>query len=450
VAALAACTAIVITSVWWISDKTPSGVAYAGTIAQAEYPEMVVYPDYDDYRIPDSTRWDNDAYLADLVAWERSHEEQVHQGSGYEDVLDSFFARTAPLILGGSLGENRVYSPANIYMAISMLAELTEGASHDQLLALLDVENVDVLRQQASAVWNSNYCSDGRTTSVLANSVWVDDGFSVKKEVMKTLADRYYASAFQGDLQDPKMSETLQTWLNEQTGGLLEEASRQMKFQELTVMALASTLYYEAHWSQGFGKSDTYSDVFYSPQGEVTCEYMVQEEQNTLYWGEGFQAVAQKLTGSGAMWLILPEEGVSVDSLLTSQEMLQMVSGECPQEKQKQLQVNLHLPKFDVSAATELTDTLKNLGVTDVFDSRFADFSALTQQEDLFVSEVSHAARVMVDEDGCTAAAFTMIMIEEECMWIGDEVDLTFDRPFLFVITGPAQMPLFAGVVNTP
>ena len=127
-----------------------------------------------------------------------------------------------------------------------------------------------------------------------------------------------------------------------------------------------------------------------------------------------------------------------------------MISGQCPQDNQKELQVNLRLPKFDVSASTELSDRLKALGVEDVFDSGIADFSAMTEQDDIFVSEISHAARVLVDETGCTAAAFTVIMMEQECMWMGDEIDLVFDHPFLFVITGPTQMPLFAGVVNTP
>ena len=450
VAALAVCVAVVITSVWWISDRAPSAVAYAETIAQAEYPEMIEYPVYDDYKIPDSVRWDNDAYQADRAAWQSSYEAQVSQGAGYEDVLDDFFARTAPLILGDSQGENRVYSPANIYMALSMLAELTEGDSRRQLLELLGTEDIETLRSQAGAVWNSNYSEDGRTTSILANSVWLDNGFSVCQEVMDTLAGQYYASSFQGDLQDPRMSQALQSWLNEQTGGLLQEESRQIEFQELAVMALASTIYYQAQWAQGFEKGATYEDVFHSPQGDVTCDYMAQNETNILYWGEGFYAVAQKLEGSGEMWLILPEEGASVDALLSSKEVLQMISGQCPQENQKQMQVNLRLPKFDVSASTELSENLKSLGITDVFDSQVADFSAMTDQEDIFVSEVSHAARVMVDEQGCTAAAFTVIVMEQECLWMGDQVDLVFDRPFLFVITGPTQMPLFAGVVNVP
>jgi len=446
----AACAAVVMMVIFGLGGRTPSGVAHARTIAQAEYPEMALVPEYEDYRIPGSGQWDNEAFQRDNEAWRSSYEAQVSQGLGYEHVLDDFFARTAPLLLSSEQGENRVYSPANIYMTLSMLAELTDGASRGQLLELLGTGDMETLRQQARAVWNSNYCSDGRTTSVLANSVWLDDGFDVNEEVLDVLANQYYASSFQGNLQAPEMTERLRGWLNEQTGGLLKEESQQIRFRELTAMALASTMYYQAHWFQGFEKHATYQDVFHSSQGDVTCEYMVQREPNTLYWGDGFCAVAQPLTGSGDMWLILPEEGLAVDSLLTSSQVMTMVAGQCPQENKKRIQVELHLPKYDVSSSLELTESLQTLGISDVFDPRHADFSAMTDREDLFASEISHAARVMVDEDGCTAAAFTVIMIEQETMWMGDEVQLKLDRPFLFVITGPTGMPLFAGVVNTP
>ena len=38
---------------------------------------------------------------------------------------------------------NRAYSPLNLYIALSMLAELTDGESREQLLALLDAQEID-------------------------------------------------------------------------------------------------------------------------------------------------------------------------------------------------------------------------------------------------------------------------------------------------------------------
>ena len=55
-----------------------------------------------------------------------------------------------------------------------------------------------------------------------------------------------------------------------------------------------------------------------------------------------------------------------------------------------------------------------------------------------------------VDEEGVTAAAYTMMANSGAGMPPEEEVDFVLDRPFLFVITGVDGLPLFTGIVNTP
>lgn len=76
------------------------------------------------------------------------------------------------------------------------------------------------------------------------------------------------------------------------------------------------------------------------------------------------------------------------------------------------------VPKFDVSSDLELTDALKALGVTDVFDFDKSDFSPLIDEEkfdeSVAVTKVQHAARVKIDEKGCEAAAFTAVRADAQ------------------------------------
>jgi serine protease inhibitor len=55
-----------------------------------------------------------------------------------------------------------------------------------------------------------------------------------------------------------------------------------------------------------------------------------------------------------------------------------------------------------------------------------------------------------VDEEGVTAAAFTVLIADAECAPPEKEVDFILDRPFVFVITGTDNVPLFLGKVCTP
>ena len=109
------------------------------------------------------------------------------------------------------------------------------------------------------------------------------------------------------------------------------------------------------------------------------------------------------------------------------------------------------MPKFDVASDLDLSQGLQSLGVTDVFDSHVSDFTpTTTQTEELYISQANHAARVMVDEEGCTAASYTVLAVEGAGMPPEEEVDFTLDRPFLFVITGEDGLPLFVGTVYEP
>ena len=145
---------------------------------------------------------------------------------------------------------------------------------------------------------------------------------------------------------------------------------------------------------------------------------------------------------------------VSPEELLRDDEAMDflLTARKADWEKQKTLTVHLTVPKFDVSSDLDLVEGLKAMGVTDVFDPNLSDFSPLIQSTDpIFVNQAKHAARVHIDEEGCEAAAYTVIMMMAGAAAPPDEeLDFVLDRPFLFVITSPDELPLFAGLVNRP
>ena len=162
-------------------------------------------------------------------------------------------------------------------------------------------------------------------------------------------------------------------------------------------------------------------------------------------------SVAQPLeNGGGTMWFILPDEGVRVQELLQTDELMEFLRSNGKWENRKTLKINLSVPKFDISSQTDLREVFKSLGVTDVFDQKTADFSAMTNMKDIFVSKASHGVRVAIDEEGVTAAAYTAMYFAGAAPPPEDEMDFVLDRPFLFVVTSDDGLPLFAGSVYRP
>ena len=371
----------------------------------------------------------------------------------YQSAATAFSAKTVPQILSGTKEENRVYSPMNLWLALAMLTESSAGESRQQILDLLGADSVEAVREMAKAMWEANYIDDGSSTCLLANSVWLSDGKEYRAEVLQTLADDYYASSFSGKMGSAEYHALLHDWLNEQTKGLLQEQAGGMEFYEETVMALASTIYFKSAWRDTFEDHETQEMTFHAPAGDAQRSFVQKTKYMTYYWGDEFGALWLPLMAGGGMWIVLPDEGIALDAMLNSDEYLRFQQAGRNWERQYGTDVHLALPKFDVSGELDLIEDLSKLGVTDIFHAGLADFSPVFKDPaDISVSQITHAARVKIDEDGCEGAAFTMISKEEEAAETesGKIKEFIADRPFLFAVTAEGGTILFAGVVNEP
>ena len=418
----------------------PDSPVFTNLAAAPMYPQMVRYPKVEDFDSFQDYQAAEDAYRAAQKA-------QYDQPDGYADSLTNFFTASIAQFLQGE--GNTAYSPLNVYMAMAMLAETTGGNSRQQILDLFGVKTIEELRTQAGHVWNAHYCDDGRSTILMANSLWLDHKFPYHQEAADNLAQYYYASTFHGDLGTEALDLQLREWLNANTGGLLKEQANNVKLEPNTVFALASTIYFTAGWRNEFFEEDTYDETFHTPTGDIQTPFMHQTRRDTYYRGTNFGAICLALGDSNRMWLILPDEGYTTEDILKSDEYLRLTL-DPGSWYGITYGIHLSLPKFDVVQQQDLIQGIKKMGVTDIF-SNASDFSPISSTKNLFISQINHAARVTIDEEGCTAAAFTVIAANGEGVpGHVEELYFTLDRPFLFLVTSRDNLPLFAGIVKEP
>lgn len=410
-------------------------------VAQPAYPKLTPYPGEENYKAH-STWWQEQRELHD-------------QPVGYADNLTGYFGSLICRVLTQGEQENVTCSPLSLYMALAMLAETAGGESRQQLLDLLRAEDLEALRTQAQQIWKGQYNNDGLSTSILATSLWLDDACLYNEETADCLADNYFASVFRSDLGSEESTQALRDWLNEQTGGLLQEQAGKLKLDPATIMTLASTVFYQAQWQDEFFPEQNAQGTFHGAAGNTEETFMNRKLQDTPYYqGDGFGAVYLNLKDYGRMWLILPDEGYTpaqVTEAVTAFFAADPTNYDAPWANQKNAIINLSMPKFDVSSDMDLADLIQSMGVTDIFDSHSADFSPLFPQANgAFVSQIKHATRVAVDEKGVTAAAFTTILLCGGAAVPTEEIDFVLDRPFLFYIESQDQLPMFTGIVNEP
>ena len=443
--ALVTAAAILAGVIFW-PDAASSRLLKAYAITEAEYPKMVQYPkDFSE---------DDPEFASGYTDWYTSfYQHQSRVTTDYAPTLRNYAINSLRTFLSDTDAQNRSISPLNIFMALGMLAEITDGNSREQLLDALACSTIEELRSTASSVWNANYRNDGIMTNILASSLWLNENIRFNSDTMNTLANTYYASSYRGEMGSPDFNTALQSWLNEQTGGLLEEQVSDISLNPLTAIALATTVQFQAKWDSKFAQKNTTEHAFHSPNGDVTCDFMHSSDSSLYYWGNMFSAVSLPFAEGGQMTILLPDEGYTPDDLLADTEALDfMTSNPYDWENQKYLIVNKAIPKFDISSQLELSNGLKTLGITDVFDATVSDYSPLTKDltAPLALSEALHGTRVTIDEDGCTAVAYTVLLTDGAAPPPEDEVDFVADRPFLFVISYTDGLPLFAGVVNQP
>lgn len=375
-----------------------------------------------------------------------------HQGkpSAQVETLGSFFPKSAQAFLAGTQTENRVYSPLNIFLALAMLAETTGGETRQEVLSLLGCTDLEALRTLSGDLWRANQQDSKHITVTLASSLWMNDWAEYVPETIRTISRVHHASTFQGTMGDKDYDQALREWIDQQTGGCLTDQSVGLEMPEEGLLVLVSTLFFRGEWEEPFYKEATAPDTFHSPGGDLRCDFMNQLSTLPYAQGDSFSAMGLKITKGGTMWFILPEEGGSIDTLLADPELYAFLDAGTAWESYQESYAVLSLPKFDLSSDLSLQEGLQALGVTKAFDPALADFSPaiVSPAEEVYLSKAQHAARVMVDEAGCLAAAYT----EMGAAATGDHkfIEFTLNQPFLFVLTNQDGLPLFMGVVNAP
>lgn len=415
-------------------------------IGQAEYPAYPAFVNAEDYYREDGS-WDYEAYEQ-----AREAARQALAAMGKTEVTDTadllaFADAASGRVLLRQNGENGVFSPLSLYVAMAMLAELTGGESRAQVLSVLGAENAEALRSSVRQLWLASYCDSGVTTCRMGGSVWLNEQVDFEEETLRTLAEEYFASSYRVTMGTEEADRAIGQWVNEQTGGLLQEECGNIRTDALTLLQMYSTLYFKARWQDTFDPELTEEGLFhlYDVDGaSVKCEFMHRQSQGSYHHGEGYTAAMLPFTaGGGYMVFCLPDSDTNVSDLLRQEGLVSQLR----EMTDYGAMIHWKVPKFDVRSTVGLNEVIRELGVEQVFGDG-ADFSPLTEMP-ACLDSVRQSARVKIDEEGVEAAAFTEMAVCGAAL-PHEEICMTLDRPFIFAIYDENGLPLFVGTVQKP
>jgi serpin B len=291
--------------------------------------------------------------------------------------------------------------------------------------------------------------TNGKSFSLnIANALWGQQDYKIQSAFLNTLAQNYGAGMNLLDFSNsPESSRvTINDWVSQQTNNRINDLLPQGSIDSLTRFVLTNAIYFDAAWQDPFAKESTHNQTFNLLNGStVTVPMMSRDGGYSYIKGTGYQAVELPYDGDEiAMDIIMPDAGKfnTFDSSMTADKVNGIIGS---------LQnsfIALTMPKFSFDSSFSLKSALSALGMPIAFSETNADFSGITGNTDLHISDVVHKAFVAVDEEGTEAAAATGVVIGLAAM---PQYSMTVDQPFIFLIrdikTGAI---LFVGRVLNP
>jgi serpin B len=284
----------------------------------------------------------------------------------------------------------------------------------------------------------------------IANAVWAEQTYLFQQEFLDAIALNYGAGIYLADFinqYEPARKE-INGWVSDQTNDRIKDLLPEGVLDPYTRMVLVNAIYFKADWLAQFDAHSTNDYTFHLLDGStVNVPTMFKGMFIPYVQGSDYQAVELAYAGNtAAMDIIVPNEGKFEEfESAFDPEILNKITN-----NMQPASVSFGLPKFTFSSDFGLSGQLAKFGMPDAFDADKADFSGMTGQRDLFISNVIHKAFVAVDEKGTEAAAATAVLMETTSAVMHD-VNLIIDRPFIFIIRdlGTGQI-LFVGRVLNP
>lgn len=373
--------------------------------------------------------------------------------------VNNFFGLQIFRSLPSSSDENCFFSPLSITTALTMTYMGTRGNTAKQIKDVMKLSSLEkdvhfCFKELITDIFQ--YSPDPDLPDFkLANRLYGQKGFNFCPEYLAATHDLYGAQLEAVDFMKETESarEAINTWVEEQTVGKIQQLIAPGVLSAMTRLVLANAIYFKGKWTKPFMEYNTRDMPFYLSKSDTKAvPMMYQENPFGYYYDQSAKCKVLVMNYKGGkinMMIALPDDisGLAELESKLSEEVLRSWA-----QKIGGVKVKVTLPKFKFTKTFSLVDCLKTLGITDLFQVGKADLTGIS--DDLVVSKVIHKAFLEVDEQGTKAAAASAVISKKCCSMSRPRVEpreFKADHPFVFVICDQKSgAVLFMGHVLCP
>ena len=345
-------------------------------------------------------------------------------------------------------GKNTLISPLSVLYALAMTANGADGETLAQMQQVLGMDSDDLNCYMLA--YMDLLPEAEKYKMSLANSIWFKDdpNFIVNESFLQTNAD-YYGSSIYKAAFDEGTRNDINNWVKEHTDEMIPEILDEIPNE--AIMYLVNALAFEAQWDDVYDEFQVRDGIFTKEDGtKQDVEMMHADEYKYLSDDLATGFIKYYEGRKYAFAALLPNEGVTVQQYvdsLTGSHLQKMLAD--PEE----IQVFTCIPKFESEYDIEMSEVLQEMGMTDAFDWRIADFSKLgTYNVDgmnICINRVLHKTFISVAEQGTKAGASTAVeMVAEGAAEIQEYREVILDRSFVYILIDcETNLPFFIGTM---
>jgi serpin B len=351
---------------------------------------------------------------------------------------------------------NQFVSPYSVASAFALVYPGAGGQTQTEIAHVFGFDaSAETEAQQARALAQALSGETGGSQFTVANAAWVERTMSLRPAYAHTIRDTLGGTIEQVDFirNQTAALRTINAWAARETQNRITEILTQP--DPMRRLVLTNAVYFKGKWSDPFTANATRDgDFFTGADTRVPARLMRQLTNARYVEGPNFQAADFDYDdGAFALAVFLPRDRTGLaafESQLTGafldEQMERLSEAERPR-------LDLTLPKVEMRADYSLVPQLQAMGMRVAFTDN-ADFSAITADETLAISDVIHKTFLAIDEEGTEAAAVTAVDMRATSAMPGPPppppIEFKADHPFFIVLHHkPTRARLFMGRIAT-
>lgn len=355
-------------------------------------------------------------------------------------------------------GKNIFFSPWGISTALTMVYLGTKGTTAAQMAKVLQFDQDQDFKSPESEKKRKMDFNSGQVGEILsgfqkliseinnpssayilktANGIYGEKTYPFHNKYLEDIQTYFGANLQSVNFleESEQIRKEINSWVEKQTEGKIPDLLPEDALDSTTRMVLVNALYFKGLWEHQFSVQNTTEKPFrINKTTSKPVPMMFMKKKLEVFHIEKPPAMGLQLYYKNrdlSMFIILPEDICGLNQLeeaLTYEQLSEWTSA----DMMEMYTVELSLPKFKLEESYDLKTTLTSMGMKDVFIQGKADFSGMSKDRNLSLSNVFHKSFVEINEQGTEAAAGSA---SEIGLRIGlPTIEFNVNHPFYFFI----------------